>query len=149
MPAPWLKDPQAVPYSRINYAAVGSKEIDKGQLHASILYQGSGGKLCGLHLCWHYLGKHEEPAEDGYFWVQLGLPKSKAKSLASFCRLVAEQRHAWRDSLRVRLRRVTASDPASAVRNDNQGAIEEFRGSSRGPPRGQGARARRAPRTRE
>ena len=91
MPAPWLKDPQAVPYSRINYAAVGLKEIDKGQLHASILYQGSGGKLCGLHLCWHYLGKHEEPAEDGYFWVQLGLPKSKAKSLASFCRLVADK----------------------------------------------------------
>jgi hypothetical protein len=90
MHAAWLNDPCEKPYAQIEFAAVGVRATDPAaQLHAGILYVGLDRAVRLLHFCWDRDGRDEVP-RDPYFWVQPGLRKSIARSLAALCRLVAK-----------------------------------------------------------
>src|SRR5262245_4153319 len=80
MVAPWLNDPEHVPYTNIRFVAVGIKKSGPSQMHMALLYEGADGVPRALHFCWHYAWQ-DEPAPPGYFWVQPAVRPSVARSL--------------------------------------------------------------------
>src|SRR4051812_15710124 len=88
MTAIGLNGPSA--YEQIGIVAVGITRTSLAQMHAALLYRALNGELRAIHFCWHLDGR-DELAPKRYSWVEPGLRESSARSLASLCRLVAEE----------------------------------------------------------
>lgn len=94
MAGAWLSDdqPALLQHTAAFHAAVGITEVDENQVHVALFYDDAG-TTRALHFCWHHRwsGRPDEPVPTGYWWAPLGLRKSRARSLAALCWLVADQ----------------------------------------------------------
>jgi hypothetical protein len=84
-----VHNPSNRPLSQIEYSAIAIKDSN-GQRHVGMIYRGGEiRELSFLHLAWHNKLTDENP-DSSFFWIEIGVPRRRARQLASKCRQVSK-----------------------------------------------------------